>query len=151
MWLYTRYESYWRKILYALLPTGIYLSLKNGNLDIFSFSKFDEFGWNFPWLSFISGFFPQFFSGGRPEGSKRNLNFQSATWHHLKNFQRKAEGDQPVISVGYPSYALFYLQRTAKDDATILKKTNQQTFTIASVSRPLNMPYIFASRTALGN
>jgi hypothetical protein len=30
--------------LYAWLPTGIYLSLKNGNLDIFSFSKFDEFG-----------------------------------------------------------------------------------------------------------
>ncbi len=26
------------------------------------------------------------FSGGRPEGSKRNLNFQSATWHHLKHF-----------------------------------------------------------------
>jgi hypothetical protein len=24
------------------------------------------------------------FSGGRPEVSKRNLNFQSATWHHLK-------------------------------------------------------------------
>ncbi len=23
------------------------------------------------------------FSGGRPEGSKRNLNFQSATWHHF--------------------------------------------------------------------
>jgi hypothetical protein len=33
------------------------------------------------------------FSGGRPEGSRRNLNFQSATWHHLKHFQRKAEGD----------------------------------------------------------
>jgi hypothetical protein len=43
-------------------------------------------------------------SGGRPEGSKRNLNFQTATWHHLKHFQRKAEGDQPVISVGAASF-----------------------------------------------
>jgi hypothetical protein len=43
-------------------------------------------------------------SGGRPEGSKRNLNFQSARWHHLKHFQRKAEGDQPVISVGAASW-----------------------------------------------
>jgi hypothetical protein len=33
----------------------------------------------------------QIFSGGRPEGSKRNLKFQSAMWHHLKHFQRKAE------------------------------------------------------------
>ncbi len=23
------------------------------------------------------------FSGGRPEGSKRNLNFQGAMWHHF--------------------------------------------------------------------
>jgi hypothetical protein len=45
-----------------------------------------------------------FLSGGRPEGSKLNLNFQSATWHHLKHFQRKAEGDQPVISVGAASW-----------------------------------------------
>jgi hypothetical protein len=96
--------NYQRKTLYVWLPIGIYLSLKNGNLDIFSFLKFDEFGWNFPWLSFISGFFPQFFSGGRHEGSKRNLNFQSATWHHLKHFQRKAEGDQPAISVGAASW-----------------------------------------------
>jgi len=28
-------------------------------------------------------------SGGRPEASKRNLNFQSATWHHLKHLQSK--------------------------------------------------------------
>jgi hypothetical protein len=50
-------------------------------------------------------FFPNFLvSGGRPEGSKLNLNFQSATWHHLKHFQRKAEGDQPVISVGAASW-----------------------------------------------
>jgi hypothetical protein len=27
---------------------------------------------------------PTLFSGGRPEGSKRNLKFQSATWHHFK-------------------------------------------------------------------
>jgi len=44
------------------------------------------------------------FSGGKLEGSKRNLNFQSATWHHLKHCQRKAEGDQPVISVGAASW-----------------------------------------------
>jgi hypothetical protein len=30
-----------------------------------------------------------FISGGRPEGSKRNLNFQGATWHHLKHLQSK--------------------------------------------------------------
>jgi len=29
------------------------------------------------------------FSGGRLEGSKRNLKFQSATWHHFKQFQNK--------------------------------------------------------------
>jgi hypothetical protein len=29
------------------------------------------------------------FSGGRPEGSKRNLKFQSAMWHHFKHFQSK--------------------------------------------------------------
>jgi hypothetical protein len=29
------------------------------------------------------------FSGGRPEGSKCNLKFQSATWHHFKHFQSK--------------------------------------------------------------
>jgi len=45
-----------------------------------------------------------FVSGGRHEGSKCNLNFQSATWHHLKHFQKKAEGDQPVISVGAASW-----------------------------------------------
>jgi hypothetical protein len=28
-------------------------------------------------------------SEGRPEGSKRNLKFQSATWHHFKHFQSK--------------------------------------------------------------
>jgi hypothetical protein len=28
-------------------------------------------------------------SGGRPEGSKRNLKFQSAMWHHFKHFQSK--------------------------------------------------------------
>jgi len=28
-----------------------------------------------------------FVSGGRPEASKRNLNFQAATWHHLKHLQ----------------------------------------------------------------
>ncbi len=32
------------------------------------------------------------------------LNFQNATWHHLKHFQRKAEGDQPVISIGAASW-----------------------------------------------
>jgi len=26
-------------------------------------------------------------SGGRPEGSKHNLKFQSAMWHHFKHFQ----------------------------------------------------------------
>jgi len=25
-------------------------------------------------------------------------------WHHSKHFQRKAEGDQPVISVGAASW-----------------------------------------------
>jgi len=55
-------------------------------------------------VSWKSFFFLIFFSEGRPEGSKRNLNFQSATWHHLKHFQRKAEGDQPVISVGATSW-----------------------------------------------
>jgi hypothetical protein len=25
-----------------------------------------------------------FVSGGRPEASKRNLNFQGARWHHFK-------------------------------------------------------------------
>jgi hypothetical protein len=29
---------------------------------------------------FVAGFF---FSGGRPEASKRNLNFQGATWHQF--------------------------------------------------------------------
>jgi hypothetical protein len=29
------------------------------------------------------------FSGGRLEGSKRNLKFQSAMWHHFKHFQIK--------------------------------------------------------------
>ncbi len=29
------------------------------------------------------------FSGGRPEGSKHNLKFQSAMWHHFKHFQSK--------------------------------------------------------------
>ncbi len=29
------------------------------------------------------------FSGGRHEASKRNLNFQSAMWHHLKHLQVK--------------------------------------------------------------
>jgi hypothetical protein len=53
---------------------------------------------------FPTEFLQTFVSGGRPEGSKRNLNFQSATWHHLKHFQRKAEGDQPVISVGAASW-----------------------------------------------
>jgi hypothetical protein len=28
-------------------------------------------------------------SGGRPEGSKRNLKFQSDMWHHFKHFQSK--------------------------------------------------------------
>jgi len=27
------------------------------------------------------------FSGGRPEGSKCNLKFQSAMWHHFEHFQ----------------------------------------------------------------
>jgi len=45
-----------------------------------------------------------FVSGGRPRGSKRKLNFQSATWHHLKHFPSWAEGDQPVISVGAASW-----------------------------------------------
>jgi len=39
--------------------------------------------------SSFSQFFCFFFSGGRPEASKRNLNFQSATWHHLKHLQSK--------------------------------------------------------------
>jgi hypothetical protein len=29
------------------------------------------------------------FSGDRPEGSKHNLKFQSAMWHHFKHFQSK--------------------------------------------------------------
>ncbi len=28
-------------------------------------------------------------SGGRPEGSKLNLNFQGVTWHHLRHLQSK--------------------------------------------------------------
>jgi 5-carboxymethyl-2-hydroxymuconate isomerase len=28
-------------------------------------------------------------SGGRPEGSKHNLKFQSAMWHHFKHLQSK--------------------------------------------------------------
>jgi hypothetical protein len=28
-------------------------------------------------------------SGGRPEGSKRNLKFQSGMWHHFKHLQSK--------------------------------------------------------------
>jgi hypothetical protein len=38
-----------------------------------------------------------FFSGGRPEASKRNLNFQSATWHHLKHLQIKDFFSQSII------------------------------------------------------
>ncbi len=30
-----------------------------------------------------------FFNGGRHEGSKRNVKFQSAMWHHFKHFQHK--------------------------------------------------------------
>jgi hypothetical protein len=30
-----------------------------------------------------------FFSGGRPEGSKRNLNFQGATWHQFQHLPSK--------------------------------------------------------------
>jgi len=33
--------------------------------------------------------FKFFFSGSRPEGSKHNLKFQSAMWHHFKHFQSK--------------------------------------------------------------
>jgi len=44
------------------------------------------------------------FSAGRPEGNKRNLNFWSATWHHLAHFKRKPEGFQPVIGVGGTSW-----------------------------------------------
>ncbi len=44
------------------------------------------------------------FSAGTPEGSKHNLNFWSATWHHLAHFQRKPEGFQPVIGVGGTSW-----------------------------------------------
>jgi hypothetical protein len=33
--------------------------------------------------------FGGFFSGGRLEGSKCNLNFQSATWHHFQHLQSK--------------------------------------------------------------
>jgi hypothetical protein len=36
-------------------------------------------------------------SGGRPEASKRNLNFQSATWHHLKHLQIKDFFSQSII------------------------------------------------------
>jgi hypothetical protein len=36
------------------------------------------------------GFFlVDLFSGGRPEGSKPNLKFQSAMWHHFKHSQSK--------------------------------------------------------------
>jgi hypothetical protein len=56
------------------------------------------------WIFYQKGEKLALFSGGRPEGSKRNLNFHSATWHHLKHFQRKAEGDQLVISVGAASW-----------------------------------------------
>jgi hypothetical protein len=45
-----------------------------------------------------------FVGGGRPRGSKRKLNFQSATWHHLEHFPSWAEGDQPVIGVGAASW-----------------------------------------------
>ncbi len=37
------------------------------------------------------------FSGGRPEGSKRNLNFQGATWHHFKHLQSKDFFSQSII------------------------------------------------------
>jgi hypothetical protein len=41
---------------------------------------------------FQSGFcvgFQPFVNGGRLEGSKRNMKFQSAMWHHFKHFQSK--------------------------------------------------------------
>jgi len=38
-----------------------------------------------------------FISGGRPEASKRNLNFQTATWHHLKHLQIKDFFSQSII------------------------------------------------------
>jgi hypothetical protein len=55
-------------------------------------------------VSFPANHHASIFSGGRLEGSKCNLNLQSATWHHFKHFQRKAEGDQPVISAGAASW-----------------------------------------------
>ncbi len=36
-------------------------------------------------------------SGGSPEASKRNLNFQSATWHHLKHLQIKDFFSRSII------------------------------------------------------
>jgi len=38
---------------------------------------------------FCDGKLIKIFSGGRPEGSKHNLKFQSAMWHHFKHFQSK--------------------------------------------------------------
>ncbi len=44
---------------------------------------------------FLSWFF--FISGGRLEGSKRNLNFQGAKWHHLKHLPSKDFFSQSII------------------------------------------------------
>jgi hypothetical protein len=45
-------------------------------------------------LSFVDTLF---FSGGRLEGSKRNLNFQGATWHHLKHLPSKDFFSKSII------------------------------------------------------
>jgi hypothetical protein len=46
---------------------------------------------------------PPIVSGGRPEGSKRNLKFLSAMWHHFKHFQSK-----DFFSVAFLSQHLNY-------------------------------------------
>ncbi len=45
------------------------------------------------------------FNGGRLEGSKRNLKFQSATWHHFKHFQSK---DFFSCCLSFTTLELFY-------------------------------------------
>jgi hypothetical protein len=64
MWLYTRHESYQRKTLYAWLPTGIYLSLKNGNLEISHFRNLMNLAEIFLEYPSYQGFFPNFFHIG---------------------------------------------------------------------------------------
>jgi hypothetical protein len=61
-----------------------------GSVECFVFvAKFRNLVGEFFIRNFLKHHKIVIFSGGRPEASKRNVNFQGATWHHLKHLQSK--------------------------------------------------------------